>query len=200
VVVFDLEYTAWKGSIARNWSAPGEHREIVQVGAVRLNPALAWRETASLTVLVRPRINPRISDYLIALTGITQERVDAEGVALDEALAQLAALGEGATFWSNGPDGEVIAENCMLIRFPSPIAPERFIDVRPFLARMLQRSPSEIDSYRLAGEFCGGNPGHAHDALADARGVAAALRWVLQTTQGNDVKRLQHGVRRTRRC
>src|SRR5882762_1688961 len=64
VVVYDLEYTAWEGSQARGWSGPGEHREVVQIGAVRLDPHRGWAETASLARLVRPRINPRLSAYL----------------------------------------------------------------------------------------------------------------------------------------
>jgi hypothetical protein len=35
-VVADLEYTAWEGALARGWSAPGDFREIVQIGAVRV--------------------------------------------------------------------------------------------------------------------------------------------------------------------
>jgi inhibitor of KinA sporulation pathway (predicted exonuclease) len=180
LVVFDLEYTAWEGSLERGWSAPGEHREIVQVGAVRLDTLAGWKEVASLSRLVRPRVNPRLSAYLIALTGITQERVDVEGVDLAEALAELIAFGVGAVFCSNGPDGEVIAENCRLRQVPLTLGPERFIDVRPYLARRLCRPSDEIDSYRLAREFCGTGAGRAHDALADARGVAAALRQIVQ--------------------
>jgi hypothetical protein len=32
VAFFDLEYTAWEGSKARNWAGPGEHREIIEIG------------------------------------------------------------------------------------------------------------------------------------------------------------------------
>jgi hypothetical protein len=37
VVVFDTEFTAWRGSMERNWAGPGEFREIVQIGAVRID-------------------------------------------------------------------------------------------------------------------------------------------------------------------
>ncbi len=36
VVVYDLEYTAWEGSLERNWSGPNEDPEIVQIGAVKI--------------------------------------------------------------------------------------------------------------------------------------------------------------------
>jgi inhibitor of KinA sporulation pathway (predicted exonuclease) len=125
------------------------------------------------------RINPRLSAYLIALTGIAQERLDAEGVCFAHTLAELTALGPTAAFCSNGPDGDVLAENCRLTATPPVRAPTKVIDIRPFLSRMLQRPSAEIDSFHLAKEFRGGCAGRAHDALADARGVAAALRHVL---------------------
>ena len=34
ITVFDLEYTAWECSMARRWLAPGEFKEVVQIGAV----------------------------------------------------------------------------------------------------------------------------------------------------------------------
>lgn len=176
VVVFDLEYTAWEGSQARGWSGTGEHREVVQIGAVKLDSDRGLAETAGLSRLVRPRINPQLSPYLIALTGITQQQLDALGVSFGEALTELIALGPAAVFCSNGPDGEVLAENCWLAQLPPLREPERFVDIRPFLSCALQRPSDDIESCRLAAEFCAGTAGRAHDALADARGVAAALR------------------------
>ena len=32
-VVYDLEYTAWEGSLERNWGGPNEDPEIIQIGA-----------------------------------------------------------------------------------------------------------------------------------------------------------------------
>ena len=36
MVVMDLEYTAWEGSLERGWSKPGEAREIIQIGDVKI--------------------------------------------------------------------------------------------------------------------------------------------------------------------
>lgn len=176
VIVFDLEYTAWQGSQARGWSAPGEHREIVQIGAVKLDPARGWTELDCYCRLVRPQINPQLSEYFIALTGITQAQVDAGGVAYSTALAEFAAFAEGLDLWSNGPDGEVIAENCRLTG-TEPLLSGRSVDVRPLLGARLNKAGEQLDSYRLAEQFA--EAGRAHDALADARGVAGALRHVL---------------------
>ena len=69
IVGFDMEWTAWEGSWSRSWSAPGEYREIVQIGAVKLDGGNALGERDSFDVLVRPPRNPVLSDYFIALTG-----------------------------------------------------------------------------------------------------------------------------------
>jgi len=36
VAILDLEWTSWEGAHARNYSNPGEHREIVQFGVLKL--------------------------------------------------------------------------------------------------------------------------------------------------------------------
>jgi len=37
IIIFDTEYTAWEGAKERNWSGSGEHREIVQIAAVKID-------------------------------------------------------------------------------------------------------------------------------------------------------------------
>ena len=177
-VVYDLEFTAWAGSMQERWLAPGQFREIVQIGAVRLDTRRSWRETESLSCLVRPRINSQLSEYFTTLTGITQAQLDAEGISFGEGLSALVKLGQGVGFWSNGPDGDVIAENCVLTGTVPLLPTHQFLDVRPFLARALKRPLHEVESFRLAEQFCD-QPGRAHDALADARGVAAAMRHLI---------------------
>ena len=44
IVVFDLEYTAWEGSMGRCWSEDWEHREIVQIGAVLVDAAADFEQ------------------------------------------------------------------------------------------------------------------------------------------------------------
>ena len=77
-VVFDLEFTAWEGSMAACWLRPGEFQEIVQIGAVKVDEDFNAGETFAL--LVRPRFNPVLSPYLEGLTGITNEAMRAGSV------------------------------------------------------------------------------------------------------------------------
>src|SRR5580692_3651474 len=78
ITIFDLEYTAWECSMARSWLAPGEFREVVQIGAVRLD-ADSFSVKAEFEVLVRPRFNPVLSPYFENLTGISNEQLAARG-------------------------------------------------------------------------------------------------------------------------
>ena len=78
-IVFDLEFTAWTGSLESRWLRPGEFKEVVQIGAIRVD-ADSLDEIAPLDALVRPRINPMISGYLEKLTGITNGAIAERGL------------------------------------------------------------------------------------------------------------------------
>ena len=86
IVIFDLEFTAWEGSLERGWSEPWEAREIIQIGAVRVKDDAKLTEVGRLVMLVTPTKNPQLSDYIIALTGIDQDAIDTEGFDFEEAL------------------------------------------------------------------------------------------------------------------
>jgi inhibitor of KinA sporulation pathway (predicted exonuclease) len=179
-VVYDLEYTAWPGSWERGWSAPGEHREIVQIGAVRVDAAFG--ELDSLCLLVRPRINPGLSEYFTALTGIAQADIDRLGLDFPEALAMLRAFAEpDLTLVSNGVDAEIIQENCRLCGIDSPFA-GRTLDVHGELLAASGRA--RLVSADLPELFGLGDCGRCHDALADARAVAGALRTIRNRDAG----------------
>jgi inhibitor of KinA sporulation pathway (predicted exonuclease) len=72
-IIADLEYTSWECALESGWSAPGQFREIVQIGAVRVDAGDGFAEMAHFSMLVRPTINPELSDYFVTLTGITND-------------------------------------------------------------------------------------------------------------------------------
>lgn len=175
LVVWDTEFTAWPGSQERGWTGPGEHRELVQVGAVALDTA-NFAEIATFERIVRPKINPRLSRYFIDLTGITQQRVDDEGIPFPQVLDDFAAF---TGRWSGmvgafGRDDLVLGENCALHGIAQPIARSRFQDLRPALEAAIGRTGMmSAELPRFVGLPA---PKQAHDALADARAIASVLR------------------------
>lgn len=176
VVILDLEFTAWEGSLQRDWCGAEEWREIVQVGLLLADAADGFATVDEFEAMVRPCRRPILSPYFSALTGITQARLEAEGVELAAVLPRiegLAARAECILF--NGRDGEILRENCELSGLTFPMPSEHMFNFRPLLARTLGRPPEELTSSnlpQLAGIVV---DGHAHTALHDCRSIAASF-------------------------
>src|SRR5262245_39106854 len=177
IIVFDLETTAWEGSLAANWSGPGEYREVVQIGAVRLAPDLS--EVSNFLRYIRPVRSPVLSSYFTDLTGVTQQMINARGTDFSTALHDFVDfVGAASAIVSNSTDGDVIVENCRLHGFPCRLNTTLFRDIRKDIARALSMGDHETPSYMLSQLVGGPNPGRAHDGLSDARCIAAALRFI----------------------
>ncbi|NWG46029.1 MAG: exonuclease domain-containing protein [Alphaproteobacteria bacterium] len=172
-VIYDLEFTAWEGSMARNWSDPGEHREIVEIGAVLVD-SRTCREIGHFAQLVRPRINPVISRFLEELTGISNEELAREGTDFEAAYAAFLAFAGGAPTYAYGRDDLVVAENLALYgldaRFPCPPVG----DLRAWLGTQ-GVDVARLSSGQIAQSLGVGGQGRAHRALDDARSLLAAV-------------------------
>jgi len=174
-VVFDLEFTAWEGSLARAWSRPFELKELVQVGAVKLD-ARTLKTVDEFEMLVRPRVNPRLSDYLVALTGIGNDEIAKRGV--DFAVAYRAFLDfvGRSTISAFGRDDLIFEENKRLygLAMPRP----SYGNVIPWFA---QHGVELAGKHACDVAAAVGAPfdGRRHDALADARSVALGIVTVI---------------------
>jgi len=177
LTVFDLEFTAWEGSMARRWLGPGEFTEVVQIGAVKLDP-VTFEEVDWFDVLVKPRLNPVLSDYLVALTGITNEDVAARGLDFADAYRRFAEFAGSGRIVAFGRDDLVLQSNLRLYGIKNAPALPPYTNVIAWL--MAQgfdlRGKHACDVGPLAGaEF----EGRAHNALDDARSVAAGIRTLM---------------------
>ncbi len=182
-VIYDLEVTTWEGTLARRWGGPNEFPEIVQIGAVKLAGGSDHAELESFNWLVRPLRNPVLSRYFIDLTGITQEAVDTKGVTFPEALQAFKRFVAGCGAFSNGGDDLWLAANCTLHGLANPFQPADLVNIGPYLGQVLDGS-SHVDSNELPTLVGSINPGRSHDALADARAIATAVRHLLATPAG----------------
>ena len=173
-VIFDLELTAWEGSLARNWTDPGEFREVVQIGAVKLN-TLSLKEVTSLNVFTRPTRNPILSDYFVTLTGISNERLAREGVSFEAGYGAFLKFCGDADLWSYGRDPSVLNENIALHGLEQELRACEGKDISPWL-RDAGLQLDGINSGKLAALAGAAWKGREHDGLDDARSIAAAVR------------------------
>lgn len=181
IVLFDTEYTCWEGSRERNWSGPNEHREIVQIGALRVDSD-RLTETDAFDVLVRPRKNPLLSGYFTSLTGITQERIETKGVEFPTAIRQFSLWCEGFPLYSFGRDGEVLEQNCTLVGIVSPIANSRFHNIRDVFQKF-GVSTENYTSGTIVQAFGREPVRRAHNSLNDVRTILDGLRELSRLTQ-----------------
>ena len=179
-VVFDLEFTSWPGSNERNWSLPNEDREIIQIGAVKIATTGDMREVDSFQILVRPLKNPILSEYIVNLTKITQEKVEKEGILFPLALSRfINFIGEHPIdILSNGGDEEVIEENCQIHNIPFLSIFKKSTDLKIYFSEVLGISRKNCTSGMLPELFGLNNHEKQHDALGDARSISQALRYL----------------------
>ena len=179
-VLFDLEYSAWEGSQERNWSGPGEHREIIQIGAIRV-VASDLSEIDSFLEYVRPEKNPKLSEYIIQLTGISQTNIETRGIPFSDALRRFEKFIGNSQAYSWGRDVDVLNENCELLGATTSLHPEQFIDLHTSLAPILLAENVDIAVYSsgtLIQAFSDAPSLRAHDALNDTRNLLRVLRYV----------------------
>jgi inhibitor of KinA sporulation pathway (predicted exonuclease) len=179
IIVYDLEYTAWEGSLARRWGGEGEYRELVQIGAVKLEMADGFPEIASFERLCRPGFNPELSDYFTGLTGISNADLARAGNAFEAVIAAFAGfVGDSPVVAANGDDARCLVENCGWRGVPMPIDESRTLNLRPLFMAHLDLPREKTVSSDLPGLFGLAMEGAAHTGLADARAIALALREV----------------------
>jgi inhibitor of KinA sporulation pathway (predicted exonuclease) len=173
ITIFDLEYTAWTGSMARSWLTPGEFREVVQIGAVRID-ADTFTVQAEFEVLVRPHFNPVLSPYLENLTGITNEQVKARGVDFRTGYDRFLAFAAGCPIAAFGRDEKVLEENLRLYGIRDAKALPLFYDLRGWFA-VQGLDPRGRHSCEIGPALGVPFAGRTHNALDDARSLAAGM-------------------------
>lgn len=160
--------------MARRWLGPGEFIELVQIGAVRIDP-VTFAEIDALEILVRPRVNPVLSDYLQNLTGVTNAALAERGVDFIDAYTRFVAFAREGRAYAFGRDDLVFEANMRLYGIrDAPRAPP-YANVIPWLEEygVKPRGFHASDVARLCGAAF---EGRAHDALADARSVALGIK------------------------
>ena len=186
-IIVDTEYTTWPGALESGWAAPDQHREIVQIAALRVDNE--WREITPFEHFVKPFFNPELSPLFVELTGITQELIDNYGNGFARAMSDFRFFCGGEPVICMNADEAVFRENCALlqIEFDMP----SFHRLRPYLERVGVNldNVSSGDLHQLTD-----TPllGQTHNALHDVRSMAAWLRH--SGLSGHDLNPLPTGA------
>ncbi|MEX0917660.1 MAG: 3'-5' exonuclease [Candidatus Paceibacterota bacterium] len=170
-VIFDTEFTAWEGSQERNWSGENEYREVIQIGAVKIRDL---REVNSFLVYVKPERNPTLSEYIIELTGITQQDIETQGVPYPVAQSEFHAWCGPLQIGSFGTDAEVLLRNAELTGIPFPFRNDAFFNIREVLEEHGVDTTGYMSS-TIPRAFGIEPPPDGHNALNDARSILLAL-------------------------
>jgi len=131
LIILDTEYTAWDGSRARHWGEDWEHREIIQLAALRAEfTAGDWQLTGEFNEFVRPTVNPQLSEYISQLTGISQAMIDNYGVDFASCYNSfLQFCGTDAAIAAWGREDIIINENLTLNNISASQVDAAFIDL-----------------------------------------------------------------------
>jgi inhibitor of KinA sporulation pathway (predicted exonuclease) len=182
IVFYDTEFTTWEGALERDWTGPGECRELVQIGALRFDLD-TLDEGEEFSVFIKPKKNPVLSDFFVKLTGITNEQITKEGLPFPEAYARFQKFLNGAPNACYGWDAKVMRENLVFNNMPASETDFDSFNIGPWFKDV--GAPygikGKINSGKLAAAL--GAPMKSiqeHNALHDARSIAAAYRFLIK--------------------
>ena len=113
VVIYDLEYTTWPGALKRGWSGKNEYKEITWVAAI-VTDVESLEEIDSFSCIMKPNINPVLSDYFVELTGLTNERLTREGVSFFQGIQAFHHFVNSRPMLCHGWDTVSMLENLKL--------------------------------------------------------------------------------------
>lgn len=186
IIIFDTEYTTWEGARERKWSGENEHREVVQIAAMKVDVD-DEKVLGEYSQLVRPRKNHEISDFFTELTHITQEEVDKEGRDFAEVYTEfLEWCGDAAVYSygsSKASDGTILEENIKLYELDLAYDDSRYFNLRPLFAEN-GVDVSQYTSGELFKAFGLNLEGHVHNAMHDVNSLTQSLFALKQQLKG----------------
>jgi inhibitor of KinA sporulation pathway (predicted exonuclease) len=171
VVIMNTEQTCWKGSLGRTWSGSVEAREVIQIGAVTVDTE-TFSVISEFNVIVQPDCNQQLSTFCTELTGITQDRLEQEGVTFLTAYDQWDTYSGSQLVLVYRADDDVLRENLAMHGKPRQLSP--FLKLRSLL-EACGVNMEGINSGKIGRSLGSQETFREHDALADVRSMAAGL-------------------------
>lgn len=179
-VILDLEYTAWEGSIARQWSGKNEHREIIEIGALLVNLIEGKYYIKDIfNELVIPKKNKKLSTYITDLTGITNRKINESGVPFDSAFYNFLSFIDKNSIYQYGNDNEVIKENLRINNIKYNLNNISFKNIRPLIEKSLNLDKDTVDSSDLISHI-GLKNDTKHRAVQDCKAILKVINYIIK--------------------
>lgn len=159
IVIFDTEYTSREWSMEQNRWKTRQHKEIVQIAAIKCN-LNSMKILETFNIYIKPTINPILSKYFTNLTGITNTKIDKEWTNFKFAYKQFEIFTKNnkcCSFWrtldkNNLADWTIINENKKLLNIKTK-KEINYINIAPrFEKRFKEQNilPKKINSWKIA--------------------------------------------------
>ncbi|MCE9552336.1 MAG: exonuclease domain-containing protein [Planctomycetes bacterium] len=177
-LVLDLEATCCDQGMI-----PREETEIIEIGAVMVDSA-TLKNVAEFATFVRPVRHPRLTEFCLTLTSITQDQVDG-GVGLAEAMRQVQQWADrypGYLFCSWGDyDRNQILRECEYSGFSYPFSSGHLNLKRQFSERQgLKKRFGMAEALHKVGLPLDGTH---HRGIDDARNIARLLPYIVEMSK-----------------
>ena len=179
----DTEYTSWEGSLQRNWSQPNEHREIVQIAAIRIDTN-SLKELKQFSILISPHINSKLSTYFMNLTGIDQEMLSEANSVYEGFLKYKDFIKENLVY-ACGNEGEIFSENLQLSNISEFGELTEVNNLRKWFCNNglnANKIPSSGDLHKKLGIKLAGS---THNALHDVRSILTSVKHLVKKGADN---------------
>jgi 3'-5' exoribonuclease 1 len=181
VLLLDLEFTCWEGSLESRWSDPYRPAEVIEIGlaAYDIRKDLI---VDTFSTLVRPQLNPILSDYCCDLLRITQQDID-PACNLEDALNQVSnwqeklAVEDACTCSWGTIDRVFLEDDARRQRVTVPFVENRHVDLSlAFKSSLDFDSGREVDRDKVRSHFRLDSNRNRHRALPDALDLAQFLQ------------------------
>ena len=189
-IIFDTEFTSWEGSMERNWSGENEHRELVQISAIRVKKkGGSISITKKLNLYVKPLINKNLSEYFTNLTGISQDVLDDKALPFKQAIKIFYQFcknskNEKYNLYSMGNDYDVIKENLRIHSVNKKSRfykwEKKFVDIGPFFSRVININNYSSGTIYKAFDIVPHENVKVHDARWDTLSLFLSFRELLR--------------------
>lgn len=172
-IVVDFEATCWEDESRRG------DGEIIEFGCIKMSQRTG-RPTDEFASFVRPVRYPKLSEYCMRLTGITQQLVDSAPSFTEVLTSFVEWVGDplSATLCSWGAlDRFLLRQACQFHRVPYPFDDE-YINIKPAFSE--QFSGRGVSMERALEMLALPRIGRAHSGINDARNAAILWQAILK--------------------